>query len=110
VNIITLIFACDYDCDTRVYLEGGSKGRAFCTHRGRYGLVKSRSLGLMRKVTQFGDALYGLKEKCVKPTGEPYIISVKGGKDHSKEGFQASHGEIIDCRAALTDLPSRREV
>lgn len=38
---------------------------------------------------QAASRLLGLREQCIHPTSsKPYIVSVKGGRDNSSEGFQ----------------------
>ncbi|EFX03226.1 stress responsive a b barrel domain containing protein [Grosmannia clavigera kw1407] len=40
-----------------------------------------------------------LKDNCIHPTTQtPYILSVKGGKDHSSEGLQSgiTHGFVVE--------------
>ncbi|KAL8403443.1 hypothetical protein RB594_008630 [Gaeumannomyces avenae] len=43
--------------------------------------------------------LMALRTKCIHPTRkQPYIVSLKGGRDHSPEGLQhgATHGYVVE--------------
>ncbi|KAH6621237.1 hypothetical protein B0J18DRAFT_466843 [Chaetomium sp. MPI-SDFR-AT-0129] len=45
------------------------------------------------------DHFLSLKESCINPTsGEPYILSLRCGKDNSPEGFQngMTHGFVVE--------------
>ncbi|RAH50393.1 Dabb family protein [Aspergillus brunneoviolaceus CBS 621.78] len=50
-------------------------------------------------VNQACKDVLALKHRCIRPaTGQPYIVSFRGGKDHSPEGMQhgITHGFVAE--------------